>query len=215
MCLPSGGGSVGDGGAAAAEAARKARIAETVNKINNVFSDPDRDSIFTGIKEDAQNRFEPDLQRDFEDSQRETKFALSRRGLLGGSQQVESESENDRRFDEGALNIATLSDNAVQDAKSQDERNRLNLINRANAGENQGSIVTDALNSINVSSDLAKTNLANEQLGNFFQGAGNLFTDANTVIGQNQAKNKIGSIFQQSGPLFFSGGDSGTVTSVK
>jgi len=93
-----GGGGGGDGGAAAREAARRARITGNIEAVKARFYDPvtgqitaGRQGLLSDVGTRIENRYLPEFQDESKDAQRELKFALSRRGLLGGSAQSDAQ----------------------------------------------------------------------------------------------------------------------------
>ncbi len=107
------GGGGGDGGAAAREAARKARIDSSIKAINALFIDPNtgelipsRQQALDDVEQRVQKRFLPEFERDTANAQRELKFALARRGLIGGSAQSDASSRLRQRVADTARDIA-------------------------------------------------------------------------------------------------------------
>ena len=108
-----GGGGGGDGGAAAREAARRSRISGNISAIKSRFYDPStgkmtagRQAMMEDVGQRIENRYLPEFQDESKDAQRELKFALARRGLLGGSAQTDAETRYSDRIAKGERDIS-------------------------------------------------------------------------------------------------------------
>ena len=108
-----GGGGGGDGGAAAREAARRSRISGNISSIKSRFYDPvtgkmtaGRQGMMEDVGQRIEDRYLPEFQDESKDAQRELKFALARRGLLGGSAQADAETRYSDRIAKGERDIS-------------------------------------------------------------------------------------------------------------
>ena len=126
-----GGGGGGDGGAAAREAARKSRVDSSVKAINALFLNPEtgeitvpRQQALNDVESKVQQRFLPEFHKDTANAQRELKFAISRRGLSGGSAQSDASSRLRERVAETERDISQRALVARNDA----ERGQQNLL---------------------------------------------------------------------------------------
>ncbi len=200
MCMasaPSG----GDGGAAERQRQKEARINSTVNAIRGVFSDPANEERFNEIRDSSFNFLDKDRERQLTEAQRKAKFALSRTGGIGGSQQNDVNSEIQRLNDEAIINIGLQADQQEQLAREADKASEQNLIGRANQGENQANLVADANNSLQTNLNQARINSQNLQLGDLFAGAGNLFANIDRTAGLREGDDRFRGIVNQQGNL--------------
>jgi hypothetical protein len=76
---------------------------------------------------------------------RTNRFGLARAGLAGGSTDINSNAELNRRTNEGLLRAGGIADQSGADLRTADERTRANLISMAQSGIDTGSAATMAL----------------------------------------------------------------------
>lgn len=189
------GGGGGDGGAAAAaaaEAARKARIASNIEAVKSQFyaqnasgeglsNNPTqaRMTALDDVESRVRDRFLPDFEQDIGDAQRELKFALSRRNLLGSSAQVDAEARLQDRIGEGRRGIDQRVASARSGKESLDQQLMNNLIGQAQSDVSRSSLLGGVGNSFLANTNNA-INQANQQsMGNMFQDVGSLFKEIN------------------------------------
>lgn len=177
MC--GGGGGGGDGGAverkAAEKAAEEARVASAVNSINSVFginsSDPSyqsRETMYSAIRDDARNKALVDLNKDRGITERENNFTLARQGLSGGSRDVDTNREILDRYQQGVLSAANMGDSVANNARMNDDRTRVNLINNIRSGLDQGSATQMAYEGMRNNVNNAQNEAAATNLTGFF-----------------------------------------------
>jgi hypothetical protein len=133
--------------------------------------DEQRDAVF-----DINKR---DIDRQYEQAERNNRFGLARSGLFGGSADVDSNALLQRTENEGLLKAGGIADSAAADLKMSDERSRQNLTNMAQSGIDTGTLSNMGLNELS----------ANKQGANAFRSGatiGNLFGDLGNAYLQNQ-----------------------------
>lgn len=178
------GGGGGDGGAAAREAARKARIDSSVKAINALFLDPNtgelipsRQQALDDVEQKVQQRFLPEFERDTGNAQRELKFALARRGLIGGSAQSDASSRLRQRVADTERDIAQRAIVARNEAERGQQALMDNLIAQAQADTDQSILLNQASSGKNAAINRAVENAKAQALPNAFQDVGTLFKD--------------------------------------
>lgn len=184
----------GDGGAAAAEADRQARIKAATEEINNIFAnkvrdangnwvngDPAnaRDTLYAGHRSTVYDLNKAEVDRQATQAERTNRFGLARTGLLGGSVDVDSNAELNRRTNEGLLRAGGIADQAAADLQAADERTRSNLISMAQSGIDTGTASQMALQGLKVNAD----NVAQQRSGSTI---GGLFNDLSQAYLANQ-----------------------------
>jgi hypothetical protein len=88
--------------------------------------------------------------------------------LAGGSVDIDSNAELDRRTNEGLLRAGGIADQSAADLKAADERTRSNLISMAQSGIDTGSAATMALNGLKVNADSVAAQRSGSTVGNLF-----------------------------------------------
>lgn len=168
MCLFGGGG--GDGGASAREAERQRQIAETTARINAVFGDPSREAAYGTHRTNVRDLNMTDLDRSKQEADRALRFDLARRGVAGGSADVDAAAELLERYNRGVGDVSRHADTQAASLRAADEAAKRSLISQAQTGLDTGTAQRLALDSLGA-------NLAEASSGARLQGLGNLFAD--------------------------------------
>lgn len=203
-----GGGGGGDGGAAAREAARRARISSNISAVKARFFDPttgkittQRQALLDDVGQRIEDRYLPEFQDESKDAQRELKFALARRGLLGGSAQADAEGRYQDRIAKGERDIS----NRVLAGRAEQERldNALmdSLIAQANADADRDVLLTGLTNQQSTNAANAAARITQNQFPNLFSDVSTLFKKINDTAQFNRGLtgNPYGNLFGGSG----------------
>lgn len=178
----------GGGGDPAAESRkqeeeRQARIKAATDEINNIFANKvkdasgnwvagnpanARDTLYADQRKTVYELNKAEVDRQATEAERTNRFGLARSGLLGGSVDVDSNSELNRRTNEGLLRAGGIADQASADLKMSDERTRSNLISMAQSGIDTGSAATMALNGLKVNADSVAQQRSGSSIGGLF-----------------------------------------------
>ena len=132
-----------------------------------------------------------EVNRQAEEAERVNRFGLARNGLIGGSADVDSNAELNRRTNEGLLQAGGIADQAAADLKTQDERTRSSLISMAQQGIDTGSAATLALNGLQVNADNAAAARGGATIGNLFSDLSQAYLVNKMMQGQNTALNGL------------------------
>ena len=163
-----GGGGGGDGGAGEREAQRQQRIAAATDQINSIFNGANRDTMYSDQKSAVYDLNKAEVDRQAAVAERANRFGLARSGLVGGSADVDSNSELNRRTNEGLIRTGGIADQSAADLKMQDEKTRANLISMAQSGIDTGSAAQMALNGLSVNADQAAAQRNGATIGSLF-----------------------------------------------
>jgi len=161
MCIGGGGG--GDGGAAAAradaenaerkaeakEAERIAAISDEHRAIDLSFLNFD-ENYYGGLSDDYRQFYFPDLDRQFEDSNREQLLALSDQGILESSAGARARRDLGREYDKFGRQINTGAIEFANEGKRQVESDRAALKGTATASGGFGDAAVAAVNRANI-----------------------------------------------------------------
>ena len=181
-----GGGGGGDGGAAAREAARRARITGNIQAVKARFYDPvtgqitaGRQGLLSDVGTRIENRYLPEFQDESKDAQRELKFALSRRGLLGGSAQSDAQTRYADRISKGERDISQR----VLSGRAEQERldNALmdSLIGQAQSDADRDVLLSGITNQQTTNAANAAARINQNQFPNLFSDVSTLFKKIN------------------------------------
>jgi len=166
-----GGGGGGDGGAAAAqqqERERQARIKAATDAINATFNNSGRESLYADQRGAVFDLNRLDVDRQATEAERFNRFGLARAGLMGGSVQVDSLADINRRTNEGLMRAGGVADQAAADLRTADEQARANLIGLAQSGIDTGTAASQSLNALRVNSANASSARAGATVGGLF-----------------------------------------------
>lgn len=182
MC--SGGG--GDPGAEARrqEEERQARIKAATEAINATFNNTGRDALYADQRTAVYDLNKREVDRQAAEAERLNRFGLARTGLLGGSVNVDSVADLDRRTNEGLMRAGGIADQAAADLKTADERTRSNLISLAQSGIDTGTAAQQALKGLEVNA----ANAAGARAGSTVGGLFNDLSQAYLMNQQNQGR---------------------------
>lgn len=122
--------------AAAAEAERQARISGNVRDINAAFAG--RESQYADLGNALRERLNMQLGEQRKDATRQSKFALARSGLTGGSAAVDAGRTLARENQEGVLGVERQARAGVAGLRTEDENARTRLISLAQSGNDIG-----------------------------------------------------------------------------
>jgi hypothetical protein len=168
----------GGGGSKSAEKMekqRQERIAAAVNAINSIFAQADRDKLYDEQKDVIYDINSRDVERQYDSAERSNRFGLARNGLLGGSVDIDSNAELQRKNNEGLMQATGLADSAAANLKLQDERNRQSLISMAQSDIGSGTAQSLAQQSLSNAADSAYADRATASIGNLFDDMGQAY----------------------------------------
>lgn len=217
---PHKGGGGGDPGAEARqqEADRQARIKAATEEINRVFNQQQLDSAVGATKRDGLYQEQKsavydlnkrEVDRQASDAERLNRFGLARTGLMGGSVNVDSVADLNRRTNEGLMRAGGIADQASADLKTADERTRSNLISLAQSGIDSGTAAQQALKGLEVNAANAASARAGSTVGGLFDDMSQAYLFNQQNQGRQAAQLPGSQWYGVSNPRT---GDSGSVT---
>jgi hypothetical protein len=163
MC---GGGDDAAKAAQKAEAERQAQISTNVKAINSAFAG--RQPQYADLGAALRARYGAELERQRGVATRQSKFALARGGLIGGSAQIDAGRLLAREGTEGTLAAERAARGGVADLQAQDEAARLQMISLAQSGADIGNAASQTAAQL-------RANLASAQSKNLASGLGDVF----------------------------------------
>lgn len=193
MCFSS-----SDGGAAARarqeEEARQGRIKQGTAAINEKFSEFN-DEFYNKRKQEFADFANPDAQRQFKDAQGGVLYGLARSGNLASSERARQLGVVDRERDTAAMRIADKGAEYANQARTQVENNRTDLINQVQA---TGDATLAANQAMNRSATL-RPSPAFEGLGSLFENSGNIIKAGRQAEYYNPGAPGVGALFGKGG----------------
>lgn len=173
MCMSS-----SDGGAAdrarADEVAREERIRTGVSNVNSKFGEFD-DSFYSKRSQDYKDFSAPDVARQYKDAQSGILYGLARSGNLASSERARQLGVVNRERDLANMRVTDKATEYANQARSNVEQNRTDLINQVQA-------TGDA----NLAANQAQMRAASIRPSPAFEGLGSLFNTSGAIV--NKAK---------------------------
>lgn len=127
-----------------------------------------RDELYADQRSAVYDLNKREVDRQSTEAERLNRFGLARTGLMGGSVNVDSVADLDRRTNEGLMRAGGIADQASADLKTADERTRSNLISLAQSGIDTGTAAQQALKGLEVNAANASGARAGSTVGSLF-----------------------------------------------
>ena len=175
MC--GGGSNAATNAANAQEAQRQSQINTNVNAINSAFSN--RGQEYSNFKTALQGQYQTELNRQQAIAGRNSKFALARSGLTGGSAAADQGRLLGQEEAQGTVNAQQQVNSGVSKLQSADEATRQQEISLAQAGGDIGNAAAQTANGL-------RANIGNAQNINAAAGLGDVFGGTSSAVSQEQ-----------------------------
>lgn len=127
-----------------------------------------RDELYNEQKQAVYDINKRDVERQYQEAERATRFGLARSGLLGGSEDVDANARLQEINNEGLMKATGIADQAAADLKTADERARQSLISMAQSGIDTGTAQTMALRNLDATAQSAAGARQGASIGNLF-----------------------------------------------
>lgn len=158
-----------------------------------------REALYGKVRDDAFTAGRRGIDEGAADAARRLKFALFDSGLAGGSVDVDENALLQRTLSKGLLDLGGRADAASADLRGSDEQTRLGLLQAIDAGTDQGSALSSALNQMKVNADKAAATAQGTNIGDLFGNAGLLYDRRLREIGKTAAQRDYGTATRGSG----------------
>lgn len=195
----------GLGGRAMDEAAREnaTQAGETFDADKRTAADANAqmEAENTKLSDATRSYYADELNRQYAKAERNTRFALARQGLLGGSADVDEQGEVKTDRNLGATRVDDAVRRAITGLQTQRESERLNAINLVNSGAGD-SAVTAAQRGLQNAFDASNTQQKANLFGDLFSSAADATTASNMQAQQAalaaQYRNRLATFFTPS-----------------
>lgn len=163
---------------------RQRRAQEAIDAINGVFDGANRNSLYQSHRNAVYDLNTKEVERQAAEMERANRFAMARNGLLGGSVDIDSNAEINRRTNEGLAKAGGIADAAMADLQNADENARNNLVSMANAGTDATTAAQLAANNLRQNADAATADRSVASVGDLFSSMANayLFNDLSKYV---------------------------------
>lgn len=129
-----------------------------------------RDALYDDTRTGVNQYYTDQLNTQRDVAGRQAKFGLARRGVRGGSSDLDTQSDMLRRYRDAVLDVSNRADSAATRLRSTDEQTRLGLIDRINSGMSGSGAITSAIEQLRTNADDVRANSTANTLGDVFQG---------------------------------------------
>ena len=158
-----------------ADAERRASIAGTTARINQVYDAPERQAQYGDFISALRQQYTTDLGRQQTKTARQLKFSTARGGLTGGSADTTGRRKLGEEFTRGVLAAEDKAQGGLGALKAKDEGSRMNLIQLASTG-------LDATTAARRAAETADVNFSGARGDSLASGLGDVFATANSNI---------------------------------
>lgn len=166
----------------------------------------EREKLYGTITSDASARLLDKLRDDRDIAERGTRFQLARQGLAGGSADIDQNASLLDAFNEGSLEAGNAALAAGNNARSADEKTRVNLINNIRNGMSQSDALSASFAALTNNANEARDTALATDIGGFFDDINTLNKERQYNQGLQAAKSQYGS----GGGITTSGNTGGT-----
>ena len=161
-----------------------------------------RSALYDRIREDVRDYYMRDLNQQRDDTERTARFGLARRGVIGGSSELDVADRILEEYNRGVLNIGNRADQAALRARAADEKARLDLISRIRAGMQAGNAIASATNALENNLDDARASATAQSLGQVFSDYGYYLTERAKERGYRRGQGQGGTFYANPGSYY-------------
>lgn len=127
-----------------------------------------RENLYSKIGTDANNLALVDLNKERGITERELNFNLARNGLSSGSRDIDANKDVLDTYQQGVLKASNIGSQLSNNARSNDEKTRVNLVNSIHAGLTEGDAITQAYSGMSNNAKSAQDDANTTSLEGFF-----------------------------------------------
>ena len=158
-----------------------------------------RNQLYDTVSNDTYNFHKQRLDDGRDLAERSLRFQLARQGQFGGSLDVDQNGELAKGYNNGLVDARNLADAARNEALARDDQTRIDLINRINAGMDEGSAIASAGSQMQSNINQARDNALSQSLGDAFGNIALLKKQWDYQQGMNQVQSQYPNYFKQTG----------------
>lgn len=181
-------------------AAKGGIIEQIANRNRGVGATPEqaasrmgeRENLYSTISNDATNSALFGLNKDKDVTERDARFSLARRGLAGGSHDIDLNKDILDTYQQGVLRAGEIGSSAGNNARSADDRTRVSLIQSIRAGLDEGSAQQQAYEAMRNNSRTAQDAAQTSNLTGFFDRLNSMRKEYEYNQGVQEAVKKYG-----------------------
>ena len=182
--------------AAAADAQRQAQINQTVQRISDAYSWPQRQAQYQTYGQNLNNYYTTQVNDQEAVNARNLKFAMARSGLTGGSAAVDANSQLQKDYTKGLLQASQQAQGGQAALQQADINAKNQLTGLAEQGAYTGTIPTQIAQAQQASLGAAQNYSSANSLGNLFSGTAGIYNAEQVAAANRKAQTSpIGSLY--------------------
>lgn len=179
-----------------AEAERQAQAKAATTTINGIYNSDDRKKQIADFLAADRTLYRTDLDKQKHKADLNTKFALARSGMTGGSAAVDANASITNSYNKGLIDAERKAQGAAADLSAADQESRLNLISMAQNGLDNTTGAQQSLSALESNLALAKSKSQMDGLGDVFSQLSDLYKKSQQAKeARNTAKYGFGSLY--------------------
>ena len=174
---------------------RRQQIKATQQRIESIFSSPQREAEIQDFVGSQRNLLQADLAREKEENDRQLKFSLARGGLSGGSTDIDQNRELSELFFRGVEESERRAQNAGASLRADDQAAKQSLFGQVAGGLDATTAAQNAQQSLRINAGLNKQDATVGAFDSLFKDFGSIFTNSREAAGERRASNEFGTLF--------------------
>lgn len=178
-----------------AEAERKAQLAAGQQRIESIFSSPEREQQVQDFIASQRGYLQSDLDREQREAARQTKFATARSGLSGGSVDVDRNRLLSETYLRGIAEAENRAQNSGAELRSMDQSSKQSLISQLLSGGDATTPAANAASMMRNNAILAKKDAPFNAFDSLFGDFGSIWKRSREDAGERRASQEFGSLF--------------------
>lgn len=187
--------------AQASERERLANVQRSTAAINAAYGSDRRRGEIADYGKAVQAFLSQDLDRNKVEADRNTRFAMARSGLTGGSRDIDVNRELAETYQRGVLDNTRKASGAVATLESQDQQAKNNLIALAQSGMDATTAAQQASEGIRVNLANARADMQQQSVGDLFSKFANIYKTSQEQKGKKEAQRYAGGYDGLYGPV--------------
>ncbi|MGH8259278.1 MAG: hypothetical protein ACREUG_06260 [Steroidobacteraceae bacterium] len=150
------------------EAQRQAQTAAATQRINSIFSSPQRQQQYGQLGNSMMDYYTQQANQQKQIADRNQLFSEARSGLTGGSAAADAKNLTNYEYGQGMLQASQKAQSAVAGLEGQDQQTRAQLTQLAQNGLDSTSAASQAASAMDASIGNARSNAQAQGLGSIF-----------------------------------------------
>lgn len=161
-----------------AERERQAAIQNTQRRVEGIFSAPQREKDIADFFNATRQYYRTDADRQQGDAARNTKFALARSGVTGGSFDVDTNARLSETYQRGLLEADRRAQGAAANLRAADADAKSRIFQMAQSGLDATTAANQASQALRQNLDMGRVDANERSMGDLFSRFGDIYTSS-------------------------------------